>query len=132
MAFYLEDVVGELEAEGKEYSKEWYYAKVSQLYFSDVEIPDVAMTIGILLAQLWWRADLGDVAERGQANSEALHKANSVRKERSKFQSAERNRVSRPTGLKHWRNLELKRCGETAMLHKRFMLSRCASAPKNY
>lgn len=57
MAFYLEDVVGELEAEGREYSKEWYYAKVSQLYFSDVEIPDVAMTIGILLAQLWWRAN---------------------------------------------------------------------------
>lgn len=93
MAFYLEDVVGELEADGKELSKEWYYAKVSQLYFSDVEIPDVAMTIGILLAQLWWRADLGDVAERGQANSEALQKANSVRKERSKVQSADRNRV---------------------------------------
>ena len=93
MAYYLEDVVGELEAEGKEFSKEWYYAKISHLYFSDVEVPDVAMTMGILLAQLWWRADLGDVAERGHANSEALQKANSARKERSKVQSEDRNKV---------------------------------------
>jgi len=93
MAFYLEDVLGELEAEGKEFSKEWYYAKVSHLYFSDIEVSDVAMTIGILLSQLWWRADLGDVAERGHANSEALQKANSARKERSKIQSEERNEV---------------------------------------
>lgn len=93
MAFYLEDVVGELEAEGKELSKEWYYAKVSHLYFSDIEISDVAMTIGILLAQLWWRADLGDVAERGHANSEALQKANSARKERSKVQSEDKNKL---------------------------------------
>lgn len=93
MAFYLEDVLGELEADGKELTREWYYAKVSQLYFSDVEVPDVAMTIGVLLAQLWWRTDLGEVAERGQANSEALQKANSARKERSKVQSADRNRV---------------------------------------
>lgn len=82
MAFYLEDVVSELELDGKDHSTEWYFAKVSHLYFSDVEIPDVAMTIGILLAQLWWRSDLGDVAERGQANSEALQKANSARTER--------------------------------------------------
>ncbi|GAA6206739.1 hypothetical protein NBRC116601_00320 [Cognatishimia sp. WU-CL00825] len=93
MAFYLEDVVSELEEEGKALSKEWYYAKVSQLYFSDIEMPDVAMTIGILLAQLWWRVDLGGVAERGQANSEALQKANSARKERSKVQSEDRNNV---------------------------------------
>ena len=91
MAFYLEDVVSELEAEGKELTKEWYYAKISQLYFSDIEVPDVAMTIGILLAQLWWRVDLGDVAERGYANSEALQRANSARKERSKVQSEDRN-----------------------------------------
>lgn len=93
VAFYLEDVVGELELDGKEFSKEWYYAKVSHLYFSDVEVSDVAMTMGILLAQLWWRADFGDVAERGQANSEALQKANSARKERSKTQSEDKNRV---------------------------------------
>lgn len=93
MAFYLEDIVGELEAAGKAFSKEWYYAKVSHLYFNDVDVPDVAMTIGILLAQLWWRADLGDVAERGHANSEALQKANSARKERSKVQSEDRNNV---------------------------------------
>lgn len=93
MAFYLEDVVGELEAEGKEFSKEWYFAKISYLYFSDVEVPDVAMTMGILLAQLWWRADLGDVAERGHANSEALQKANSARKKRSKVQTEDRNNI---------------------------------------
>jgi len=93
MAFYLEDVVGELEAEGKEFSNEWYYAKVSHLYFSDIEISDVAMTIGILLAQLWWRADLGDVTERGHANSKALQKANSARKERSKVQSEDKNKL---------------------------------------
>lgn len=93
MAFYLEDVVGELEAKGKEFSKEWYYAKVSQLYFSDIRVADVAMTIGILLSQLWWRADLGDVAERGHANSEALQKANFARKEQSKVQSEDRNNV---------------------------------------
>ena len=93
MAFYLEDVVSELELDGKEYSKEWYYAKIAQMYFSDIEVPDVAMTIGILLAQLWWRADLGDVAERGHANSEALQKANSARKEHSKAQSEAKNNV---------------------------------------
>lgn len=93
MAFYLEEIVGELELDGREFSKEWYYAKVSHLYFSDVEVPDVAMTMGILLAQLWWRADLGDVAERGHANSEALQKANHARKERSKTQSEDKNRV---------------------------------------
>ena len=93
MAFYLEEVVSELEADGKELSREWYYAKISQLYFSDIEVPDVAMTVGILLAQLWWRVDLADIAERGQANSEALQKANSVRKERSKVQSEDRNNI---------------------------------------
>lgn len=93
MAFYLEDVVGELEANGKEFSKEWYYAKVAHLYFSDVNVPDVAMTMGILLSQLWWRSDLGDVVERGHANSEALQKANSARKERSKAQSEARNKL---------------------------------------
>ena len=93
MAFYLEDVVGELELDGKEFSKEWYYAKVSHLYFSDVEVADVAMTMGILLAQLWCRADLGDVAERGQANSAALQKANSARKEHFKAQSEDKNKV---------------------------------------
>jgi len=93
MAFYLEDVVSELELDEREYSKEWYYAKIGQLYFSDIEVPDVAMTIGVLLSQLWWRADLGDVAERGHANSESLQKANSARKERSKVQSEEKNKV---------------------------------------
>jgi len=93
MAFYLEDIVGELEASGKEFSKEWYYAKASHLYFSDVEVADVAMTIGILLSQLWWRVDLGDVAERGQANTASLNKANRVRKVRSIGQSAAKNEV---------------------------------------
>ncbi|MEP2528334.1 MAG: hypothetical protein ABJH78_10160, partial [Lentilitoribacter sp.] len=93
MASYLEDVVNELETECKQFSKEWYFAKIAQLYFSDIEIADVAMTIGILLAQLWWRDDLGDVAERGHSNSEALQKANSARKERSKVQSEDRNNI---------------------------------------
>jgi hypothetical protein len=93
MAFYLEDVVGELELNGNEFSKEWYYAKISHLYFSDVEVPDVAMTMGVLLAQLWWRADVGDVAERGRANSAALQKANSARKKHSKAQSEGKNKV---------------------------------------
>ena len=93
MAFYLEDIVGELEASGKEFLKEWYYAKASHLYFSDVDVPDVAMTIGILLSQLWWKVDLGDVAERGQANTASLNKANKVRKVRSLSQSAAKNEV---------------------------------------
>ena len=93
MAYYLEDVVGELELDGREFSREWYYAKVSHLYFIDVNVADVAMTMGILLAQLWWRADHEDVVERGLANSEALQKANLARKERSKIQSEEKNKV---------------------------------------
>ncbi|MEL7128587.1 MAG: hypothetical protein AAGK23_03485 [Pseudomonadota bacterium] len=93
MAFYLEEIVGELERDGGEFSKEWHCAKISYLYFSDVEVPDVAMTMGILLAQLWWRIDVGDVAERGQANSAALQKASSARKERSKAQSKDKNKL---------------------------------------
>lgn len=93
MAFYLEDVVSELEADGRELTKEWYYAKISQLYFSDIEVADVAMTVGVLLAQLWWRNDLGDVADRGLANSDALQKANIARKKRSKIQSQDRNNM---------------------------------------
>lgn len=93
IVFYLEDVIEELQAEGKEFSVEWYYAKVAQLYFRDGDVPDVAMTIGILLAQLWWKVDLGDVTELGFASSEGLQKANSARKNSIKAQSEAKNRV---------------------------------------
>ena len=87
LAFYLEDVCKELEEKDQEFSQEWYYAKVANLYFSDIEIPDVAMTVGILLSQMWWKMDLEDVAARGSANLESLEKASVAKKIKSVRQS---------------------------------------------
>ncbi len=69
---YLEDVCQELELDGQIYTQEWYYAKVSHLYFKDGDIPDVAMTIGILLSQMWWKIEQEAAAVRGHDNITSL------------------------------------------------------------
>lgn len=91
LAFYLDDLCSELQMTDQAFSKAWYYAKIAQLYFSDIEVADVAMTIGILVSQLWWKVDLEDAALRGNANLAALEKANEIRKSQSHNQSQEKN-----------------------------------------
>ena len=80
---HLEDIIAELELGMHEYTREWYYAKISHLYFSDYEIPQVAMNIGILLSQMWWKLDLEEFALRGSANVEALERAKEEKKNRA-------------------------------------------------
>ncbi|MFK7867782.1 MAG: hypothetical protein AB8B58_00940 [Roseobacter sp.] len=91
LAYYLEDVCSELEMSDREFSKDWFYAKACHLYFLESEIPDVAMNIGILLSQLWWKSDLEEIAVRGRANAESLERANSARKDLSAKQSQAKN-----------------------------------------
>lgn len=91
IAFYLDDLCSELQMSDQAFSQAWYYAKICHLYFSDIEIPDVAMTLGILLSQLWWKMDLEDAAVRGNANAASLEKANRVRKRISHSQSQAKN-----------------------------------------
>ena len=93
LAFYLDDLCNELQTSDQAFSQAWYYAKICHLYFSDIEIPDVAMTVGILLSQLWWKMDLEDAALRGNANAASLEKANEVRKEISQSQSQAKNNL---------------------------------------
>ncbi|MEH6739863.1 MAG: hypothetical protein V7695_15140 [Sulfitobacter sp.] len=93
LAYYLEDVCKELELAERAFSQEWYYAKVANLFFIDIDIPDVAMTVGILLSQLWWKLDLEDAALRGNANAASLEKANQVRKALSVSQSRAKNDI---------------------------------------
>lgn len=93
LAFYLEDVCQELELDGQIYTQEWYYAKASHLYFKDVEIPDVAMTIGILLSQMWWKLDQEEAALRGHDSISSLDRANKAKKLRMKEQTSAKNTV---------------------------------------
>lgn len=100
LRYYLEDVCSEIEDADQEFSREWYYAKIAHLYFSDKEIPDVAMTIGILLAQLWWKIEHEGAAERGQANEASLSKASEARRSQSILNSDAKNRII----VKYWRD----------------------------
>jgi hypothetical protein len=93
VSFYLEDVCEELELDGLIYSQEWYYAKASHLYFKEVEVPDVAMTIGILLSQMWWKLDQEVAALRGHENLDSLDRANKAKKLRMKEQASAKNTV---------------------------------------
>ncbi len=93
LSFYLDDLCTELQIEDQAFSQEWYYAKIGHLYFSGIEIPDVAMTVGILLSQLWWKIDLEVAAVRGNANTASLAKANEVRKSLSHSQSQAKNEL---------------------------------------
>ena len=86
LAYFLEDVCAELELADQAFTQEWYYAKVSHHYFSDIEVPDVAFTIGILLSQMWWKLDFEAAALRGAANIESLERANRARATHSRSQ----------------------------------------------
>lgn len=92
-AYYLEDVYSEIELNGNSFSKEWYYAKISHLYFLDGHIPDVAMTIGILLGQIWAKDAVEEIALRGDANRNSLLKASMVRKQNSTEKTQARNTI---------------------------------------
>lgn len=91
MAFYLEDVCSEIELRGDAFTTEWYYAKISHLYFLDKEVPDVAMTLGIFLAQMWMKADLEASTMRGLAQEKSLEKATKARQNQSVANNAARN-----------------------------------------
>jgi hypothetical protein len=52
LAFYLDDLCNEIQMSDQAFSQAWYYAKICHLYFRDIETPDVAMTVGILLSHL--------------------------------------------------------------------------------
>lgn len=84
LQYYLEDVCEELELSGQIYTQEWYYAKVCLLYFQDAEIPDVAMTIGILLSQMWWKLEQETAALRRHESISSLNRANQAKKLRMK------------------------------------------------
>lgn len=116
MAYYLEDVCSELESSGGEFSIGWYYAKVSHLYFLDGNVPDVAMTIGILLSQMWWKQDLEETALRGQEHSKSLRLASEASKARSVTQSHAKNE----TIAKLWH--------ECVAVHGRELMHRDANA----
>lgn len=83
LAFYLEDVCQELESASREYSPEWFYAKISHLYCEDRDNPDIIFTIGILLSQLWMKEKHENAALRGAENEASLLRANKVRKAQS-------------------------------------------------
>ncbi|MBB57203.1 MAG: hypothetical protein CMM42_08255 [Rhodospirillaceae bacterium] len=87
LAYYLEDVCEELEVSERAFSQEWFHAKVSHLYFIDIDVPDVALTVGILLAQMWWKFELEEAALRGNANAASLERANTARQQQSKTQN---------------------------------------------
>lgn len=93
LEFYLEDLCEELELNGLVYTQEWYYAKVSHLYFKDHNIPDYAMTIGILLSQMWWKMEQEDAAIRGRENQTSLDRANIAKKLRMREQTTAKNAV---------------------------------------
>ena len=93
LAFFLEDICQELELDGLIYTQEWYYAKVSHLYFKDGEIPNFAMTIGILLSQMWWKLEQEKAAMRGHKNSISLDRANRAKKLRMEEQTSAKNTV---------------------------------------
>lgn len=93
LAFYLENLCQELELDGQIYTQEWYYAKVSHLYFNDGEIPDVAMTIGVLLSQMWWKLDQEVAAIRGHESISSLDRANKAKQLRVKEQASAKNTV---------------------------------------
>lgn len=93
LAFYLDDIREELELNDLTYSQEWYYAKIANLHFSEGTVQDVAMTMGILLSQLWSKIEFESAALRGNASVASLDKANEVRKARSLRQSDTKNRI---------------------------------------
>ncbi len=93
LEFYLEDLCQELELNDLIYSQEWYYAKASYLYFKDHKLPDHAMTIGILLSQMWWKLEQEDAAIRGRENQRSLDRANLAKKLRMKEQATAKDTV---------------------------------------
>ncbi len=61
---FLGDVALELTFNGQSFSRDWYCAKICELYYSEYPInPNVILTIGILLSQMWWKLD-HEAAER--------------------------------------------------------------------
>ncbi len=92
VAFFLEDVCEEFEANEQAFSKEWFYAKMCQMYFSDYEEPNTAFTVGILVSQMWTKLEHEKTTLRGIANQEAMRKANQE-KQKTSMARAERKKA---------------------------------------
>lgn len=93
IAYFLEDVFTELEYDGKTFLKEWYFAKIAHLYFLNGDDPDVAMNIGILLGQIWFKDASEAATLRGVAQEADLSKARATRKVKSIAKTREGNDV---------------------------------------
>lgn len=86
LGYYLEDIVLELLIQDKAFSQEWYFANIARLYFDgggSYFTENDAVTIGVLLGQMWWKFTHEENALTGERASRNIENATFVRMARA-------------------------------------------------